>query len=216
MSPRHVAMIAAIALTTGCLLKDTTETWYLSANGAVTWIVTETDVRSDAQAAADRQAEEDAYRLAFERQDHPAARGLRGLGLTDIRTFVLRRDVPFTVRTEARGVGIGELGLRIIQRAGLAGNSTLVRDGDAWVWSLSARDPHAPDVTTPVDEDVAAVLSELEHLKVVLVGGRFETAEGFELSADKRVATFIDPTGRENAPGADDSVITLRLRWIAG
>ena len=215
MSARHFpAIIVALTLTTGCLLKDTTETWYLGPTGAVTWVVSESDVRSDAQAAVDRQSEETTYRLAVERQDHPAARGLRRLGFTDIRTVVLRRDAPFTVRTEARGVAIGELGLRILQQAGLAGNSTLVRDGNTWLWTFTARDPHAPDVTTPVDEDVAALIDDLSQLKVVMIDGRFEAASGFELSADKRVATFKDPAGRDDAHDADATAITLRLSWV--
>ena len=215
MSARHLpAIIVALTLTTGCLLKDTTETWYLDATGAVTWVVSESDVRSDAQAAVDRQNEEATYRLAVERQDHPVARGLRRLGFTDVRTIVLRRDAPFTVRTDARGITIGELGLRLLQQAGLAGNSTLARNGNTWVWSFTARDPHAADVTTPVDEDVAALITDLSQLKVVKIDGRFEAASGFELSADQRVATFKDPAGRDDAPGADATVITLRLSWV--
>ena len=212
MSARNLpGIIVALTLTTGCLLKDTTETWYLGATGTVTWVASESDVRSDAQAAVDRDNEETTYRLAVERQDHPVARGLRRLGFTDIRTVVLRRDAPFSVRTEARGVGIGELGLRILQQAGLAGNSTLVRNGNTWVWSFTARDPHAPDVTTPVDEDVAALVSDLSQLKVVMIDGRFEAASGFELSSDQRVATFKEPAGRDDA---DATVITLRLSWV--
>ena len=208
-------IIVALILTTGCLLKDTTETWYLSATGAVTWVVTESDVRSDAQAGIDRQNEEETYRLAVERQDHPVARGFRGLGVTDVRTVVLRRAVPFTVRTEAHGLTIDELGLRILQRSGLAGNSTLVRDGNTWVWTFTARDPHAPDVTAAVDENVAALVEDLDRLKVVMIDGRFEAASGFELSDDRRVATIKEPAGRGSAAGADDLSVTLRLTWAS-
>jgi len=215
MSTRRLsAVVGALMLTTGCLLKDTTETWYLGAAGVVTWVVSESDVRSDAQAAVDRQNDETTYRLAVERQDHPVARGLRRLGLTDIRTVVLRRDAPFTVRTEARGVAIGELGLRILQQAGLAGNSTLVRDENTWVWTFTARDPRAPEVTTPVDEDVEALIDDLSQLKIVMIAGRFEAASGFELSADRRVATLKDPNGRDDAHDADGTAITLRLSWV--
>jgi hypothetical protein len=209
-------IVAALALVSGCLQKDVSETWYLGPSGAVTWVVTESDVRSDAQALTDRQNEENNYRLAFERQDHPVARGFRALGLADIRTFVLRSEVPFTVRTEARGVTINVLGLRIIQQAGLTGTSTLERDGNAWVWNFTARDPHAQDVTTPMDDGLSALLNDTNRLRVVLLEGRFESAAGFTLSGDKRVATFIDPENHHEAEGADDSVVTLRLRWISG
>lgn len=209
---RHLpATIVALILTTGCLLKDTTETWYLSATGAVTWVVTESDVRSDAQAAIDRQNEEETYRLAVERQDHSMARAFRGLGVTDVRTVVLRRAVPFTVRTEAHGLTIDELGLRILQRAGLAGNSTLARDGNTWVWTFTARDPHAPDVTAAVDENVAALVEDLDRLKVVMIDGQFEAASGLELSDDRRVATIKEPA----RAGADDLSVVLRLTWTS-
>jgi hypothetical protein len=215
MSARHLlAILGALTLTTGCLLKDTTETWYLGATGAVTWVVGESDVRSDAQAAVDRQNEEITFRLAVERQDHPVARAFRRLGFTDVRTVVLRRDAPFSVQTEARGLAIGELGLRILQQAGLAGNSTLVRERNTWVWNFTARDPHAPDVTSPVDEDVAVLIDDLSHLRVVMIDGRFEAASGFELSADQRVATFKEPAGHDDAQGADATAITLRLSWV--
>jgi len=210
------AIVVALALTSGCLQKDTTETWYLGSAGAVTWVVTESDVRSDAQAAADRQNEEATYRLAFERQEHPVASGFRELGLGDIRTTVLRGEAPFTVQTEARGAKIDALGLRIIQSARLAGTSTLARDGNAWVWSFSARDPHAPETASPVDDDASALLNDLNQLKVVLIDGRFESAEGFKLSGDRRVATFIDLSDRHEVQGADDSVVTLKLRWVVG
>jgi len=213
---RHLpAIIVVLTLSAGCLLKDTTATWYLNANGTVAWIVTESDVRSDAQATVDRQNEEDTYRLALERRDQPVARGFRALGFTDVRTVVLRREVPFAVRTEARGMAIDGLGLRILQRSGLAGNSTLVRDGNRYIWSFTARDPHAPDVTTPMDDDLSAILGDLDQLKVVITDSRFETANGFELSSDHRVATMKDSTGRDGAQGADDTSITLRLVWVA-
>jgi hypothetical protein len=209
------AIVAAVALSSGCLQKDVTETWYLGSNGAVAWVVTESDVRSDAQAPADRQNEEQSYRLAFERQDHPVARGFRVLGFQNVQTVVLRGEVPFTVRTQAQGMTIDALGLRILQRAGLAGVSTLERDGDAWVWRFTARDPHAQDVTTSIDDDVAALLNDLDALKVVLIEGRFESAAGFTLSGDKRVASLIEPDNHREPEGADESVVTLRLRWSA-
>jgi len=208
-------IVAALALSAGCLQKDVAETWYLGSSGAITWVVTESDVRSDAQALADRQNEENTYRLAYERQDHPVARGFRELGLAEIRTFVLRGEAPFTVRTEARGVTIDVLGRRIIQRAGLAGTSTLERDGNAWVWNFTARDPHAQDVTTPVDDDLSGLLGDLSKLNVVIVDGRFESAIGFTLSGDKRVATFIDLPDRGPDETGNDEVVTLRLRWVS-
>ena len=47
-----------------------------------------------------------------------------------------------------------------------------------------------------------------------VVAGRFEAASGFELSADRRVATLKDPSGRDDAHDADGTAITLRLSWV--
>ncbi len=211
-----LVILATAALSTGCLQKDVAETWYLGPSGAVTWVVTESDVRSDAESLADRRNEEGTYRLAVERQDHPVARAFRQLGLADIRTFVLRGEAPFAVRTEARGLTIDVLGRQMIQRAGLIGTSTLQRDGAAWVWDFTARDPHAPDVVAPVDDDLSSLLGDLDKLKVVLVEGRFDSAVGFVLSSDKRVATFVDPEDRPDPPAGDQEMMALKLRWIAG
>ena len=214
MAARFIPVVMAIAVvTSGCLQKDTAATWYIGAKGAVTWVVTESDVRSDAQSVADRQNEENIYRLAFERQDQPVARGLRELGFGDLRTTVLRNEVPFAVRTEGKGLTIDVLGVHIITRAGLSGLSTLEHDGDTWTWKFTARDPHAPDATSKPDDDLSSVLNGLDSLKVVLIDGRFQSATGFTLSDDNRVATII-ATDQVAADHGDDSTMVLVLRWV--
>jgi hypothetical protein len=54
-----------------------------------------------------------------------------------------------------------------------------------------------------------AVLHNLDSLRIVLARGRFESAQGFDLSADRRVAT-LSPTP---AADPDAPVIVVRLRW---
>src|ERR1051326_2069614 len=114
-----------------------TETWYLEPEGAVNWVVQESDVRSDAQAAVDRQSEEGSYLGAVKCQDHPVARAFRELGLTEVRTRLLRATVPFIVVTDAKAGRIDVLGQRLIMRLGLSGTSVLVRQGDVWQWTLT-------------------------------------------------------------------------------
>ena len=67
-------VLAAVPLS-GCLLKDVSELWYVDASGAVTWVVQETNVRSDANAAIDRHNEESVYWLAVQQERHPMAGG---------------------------------------------------------------------------------------------------------------------------------------------
>jgi hypothetical protein len=90
----------AALLAAGCLQKDVSETWYVDALGGVTWVVTEKDVRSDANALPDRQQEESSYWMAVQQERHPIATGFMELGGTKLRTVVLRGEAPL-VQTEA-------------------------------------------------------------------------------------------------------------------
>src|ERR1017187_8896443 len=119
----NAMLMAAVlpVMTAGCLIKDTTETWYLDPGGTVAWSVTEADVRSDAQSVTDRQNEETIYITAVRAQSHPMAKGLTALGPIDVRTRILRGTVPFTVVTDARFASIAALGQVLIQRCGLTG-----------------------------------------------------------------------------------------------
>lgn len=206
-------LAAAALLTGGCLLKDVTETWYVAEDGAVTWVVIEKDVRSDAQAAADRQVEEMGYYQAVQREDHPAARGFRALGATKLRTRILRSEWPYTVVTEGRFTGLDVIGQRLIAGTGLAGTSVTVRDGTTWEWTFTVRDPHASDANVRVDEDITSLMNDLDKLEAVLASGRFESAQGFDISSDRRKATFDEDQLKD---ADENSVIVLRLTWNTG
>jgi len=202
-----VAFLAA-----GCLIKDTTETWYVNAAGEVTWVVLEKDVRSDAKAAADRRTEENEYWLAVQQQRHPIAAGLQEMGGAKLRTLVLRSEAPYTVHTEARFTGLDELGRRVMASVGILGTSVVTRDGLAWEWTLVARDPSSlMSITEPSDE-VGSVLADAEALRVVLTSGRFVSAEGFSISDDQRVATF-NLKGQALGDKTEEPVVRLRLAW---
>jgi hypothetical protein len=210
---RALGIIATAGfLTAGCLQKEMSETWYLEPEGPVSWVVQETDVRSDAQAVSDRQNEEGSYLAAVQRQDHPVARAFKEMGFIDVRTRFLRANVPFIVVTDAKAGRIDALGQRIITRLGLAGTSVLVREGDFWQWTMTMRDPHAPDGVSPT-EDMQALMNGIGGLKVVLVSGRFDEAAGFTLGSDHRVATLEDPEKQAGNHQDDDPTIVLRLKW---
>jgi hypothetical protein len=203
-------LIAAALASGGCLQKDVTETWYLEPDGGVTWVVMEKDVRSDAQAEADRRNEEETYYQDVMREVHPAARGFRALGAAKLRTRILRSEIPFTVVTEGRFAALDDLGQQIISMSGLAGTSILTRDGAIREWTFTIRDPHAEDPRP--NEDVVALLGDLDTLQVVLVTGRFERAQLFELSSDRRVAKL----DRSQLKDMDETAtITLKLKWTA-
>lgn len=207
---RRAAFLAILGMVaSGCLLKDELHTWYVDRAGRVVWVVTEKDVRSDAQAAVDRDQEEAGYWAAVRSEMHPMARGLRLLGAETMRTRAVRAESPFTVVTEGHFTGLGELGQRLIVHAGLRGSSIVTRPDGMWEWTMTVRDPHATgDSMEHVDEGLASLLGGLDKLQIVLVSGRFEDATGFGLSSDRRIATL-----NEDPSSNDETTVTLMLKW---
>jgi hypothetical protein len=57
-----------------------------------------------------------------------------------------------------------------------------------------------------------ALLGDLDTLQVVLVTGRFDSAQMFEISADRRVAK-IDRTQLNDMD--ENAVLVLKLKWSA-
>ena len=211
--PRTFILITlASFVASGCLVKDVTETWYVDAGGAVTWVVLEKDVRSDANAPKDRLDEESVYWTAVQQNSHPTAAAFHELGATRPRTVVLRDEPPYTVQTEGRFSGLDVLGQRLIAGFGASGSSVVTRDGTTWEWTMIVRDPKASGATVEPSKNVDDVTTSLDELKVVLVSGRFESAEGFSISSDRRSATWAvkDP---EASKGDENPTITLRLKW---
>lgn len=203
--------LAAIAAS-ACLTKETTETWYVNPSGEVTVVMLEKDVRSDANTLADRRAEESQYWLAVQQERHPVAAGLQELGGDKLRTLVLRDEVPYTVQTDARFSGLDELGRRMIAAINVMGTSILTRDGDTWDWTLTIRDPSSPMSVSEPSDNVNAVMADMDTLRVVLVAGRFEHAEGFDLSSDRRVATLQTEDKFTHAQ-PEEPTVKLRLVW---
>jgi prevent-host-death family protein len=208
-------VVVASFIASGCLMKDVTETWYVDQGGAVTWVVLEKDVRSDANAVQDRLDEESTYWAAVQQGNHPMAAGLRELGATRPRTLLLRGETPYTVQTEGRFSGLDELGQRLIGSLGASGSSIVTRDGATWEWTMTARDPKASGTTVEPSPGIEDLTDHLDELRVVLISGRFESAEGFEISSDKRSATW---TVEESQSSQDEEnpTITLRLKWKGG
>jgi hypothetical protein len=202
----------AATLASGCLLKDTSETWYLEKSGAVTWVVLEKDVRSDASTIGDRDQEEGIYWLAVQQQRHPMAAGLQELGGVKLRTVALRAESPYTVQTEARFTGLDELGRRILASIGGMGTSIVTREGELWTWEFVIRDPASKSGVAEPSEGITALMNDLDKLSVVLISGRFEKGEGFDLSSDRRVARLQEKDVTRQAQ-AEEPVVTLRLVW---
>lgn len=208
-----IALVATAIATGACLQRDVTETWYVDANGAVTWVVNEQNVRSDSQSAPDRRTEEGEYWLAVQQDRHAIAEGLRELRAERMRTVVLRAESPYAVQTEGKFSGLDILGQRLIAATGMTGTSVIQRRETTWEWTMVVRDPSALDSMGEPSPGVGSLLDGLDHLKVFLMAGRFDAAEGFSLSNDRRVATFDFKERRDG--DQSQPAITLKLSWTA-
>jgi len=116
------------------------------------------------------------------------------------------------VQTEARFTGLDELGRRILATTGAMGDSIVTRDGAAWEWRFYVRDPSSFGSVGEPSEGISTIMDSMDELKVVLLAGHFESAQGFELSNDRRVATLVtkEATSRDQA---EEPAITLKLVW---
>jgi hypothetical protein len=211
---------AMAAMTAGCLQRDVTETWYLDGlTASVTWSVLEDHVRSDIRDAVERDNEESTFVLAARRDDHPVARGFVQLGFWTPRTLILRDAVPYSVLTESSAARIDVVGQRLLLGLSLSGTSTLTKNGSTWEWTLAVRKPSTDDNLREPDDDVSALIGELDSLSVMLTAGRFDEATGFTLSGDHRAAKIVsldeDPADSTN-PAADAGGLVFRLRWTTG
>jgi hypothetical protein len=208
-----VVWIATVAgLNLGCLVRDTTETIYLEPDGGFTWTVLESDVRSDEKTPAARAREDANYIAAAIDERHPIALAFSPLGPVDVRTHVLRAERPYTVLTIARFARFD----MVMERFGAAigGTATSVlerRDGlVSWIWTVG--EDGAP--AQPKDEGVQALADSFERCRFVLSVGHFVSADGFELSDDKRVATLRIPEQPSTANPA--APLRFELTWTEG
>lgn len=211
---RGLVMVAACGLlAAGCLVNEERHTWYLNpANGSVIWTVSEHNVRSDEKDPAARLREESTFWSAVRAETHDMARGFRAVGASSVRTRILRDEVPFSIVTDASFPPIDDLGRRLIAGFGAIGTSVLERDGEARIWTLTVRCPRDGEPEPEETEGVSGLSGLFDTLHVVLPRGHFESAVGFDLDDDRRVAA-IDKATLEGVVD-DGKEVVLRLRWV--
>jgi len=211
----RIKLVVAIGIAlglAGCILKDTRHTIYIDPRGAVVWTVLEEDVRSDTEAAADREREECEWLAAALSGDHNVARGLAFLG-GDPETRVLRAERPFVVWTQASFESYDELARRLVDGLGLPGRLEVTASGEeAGVsWEL---DLATIDESTTVEEPLLSLLDGIENARLVLTEGRFVAAEGFVLDEAGRVARPVAPPSEQLE--AKQGIVRWRLSWLPG
>lgn len=205
-----VAIGIALGLA-GCILKDTRHTIYIDPRGAVVWTVLEENVRSDSEAAADREREECQWLAATQSGDHSVAHGLAFLG-GDPETRVLRAERPFVVWTQASFESYDELARRLVDGLGLPGRLEVTASGEEAGFSFEL-DLATIDEST-VEEPLLSLLDGIENARLVLTEGRFVAAEGFVLDEAGRVARPVAPPSEQLE--AKQGVVRWRLSWLPG
>lgn len=206
---RIALMLTLAAALAACILKDTRHTLYLEPDGAVVWTVLEEDVRSDAEAPADREREECDWLAAAVAGDHDAARGLAWLGGSP-SSRVLRSERPFTVWTEARFGSLDELARRLVDGLRLPAELEVASGPEGGSLTL-VLELAAVDESAEAEEVLVDLLDDLESARLVLVEGRFTSAEGFELDDDARVARPLPPP--EELVEAKQGALRWSLEW---
>ena len=92
----------------------------------------------------------------------------------------------------------------------MAGSSSLTRDKDAWVWTMTI-DALPPDSST--DQDAAEMTGLFgDRLQVALREGKFTKAEGFDINPDGRIA-LLKGDLFEATHGEGAASHTLKLVW---
>jgi hypothetical protein len=182
---------------------------YLSPDGGVSWVVSESNVHSDEKEVASRLQEEQRYVGAALLGAHDAARALAALRpLGPVRTTIVRDERPFHVITDARFERIDRVLERLFMKAGIHSIASFVDDADSMTLRvrLDFSAQNEPD-------DAVDALTDIEHFRFVLTAGRFSDATGFDVSDSS--ATF----SREWLDRADKAYeekrpIEFALSWM--
>jgi hypothetical protein len=205
-----VSLLSVMLLAPGCLVKEVTQTVCLEPGGDVTWIVLERGVRSNEDSAQKRLREEADYFTAALTGRHPAAMGLSRLAPIDVRTTILRAGRPYAVLTEARFTGFETLMETFASNLGRDATSTLERHDGAVTWTLTVQ---SDSTSSRADEGLGPLIELFDHGDVVLATGHFTSAVGFDLSHDKRGATFHIPEDALHENASHTGRVVLSLTW---
>ena len=198
---KMLTIIAIAAVAAGCVRKETSHTLYLDPDGAVTWMVLEKDIRSDAGDVEKRNEEEGEFMDARRAGEHDIAQALSEIGAEWIETRILRDERPYMVVTEARFDTIDEPLQSFFDRMEAPISAELFHEDDR-VRFVIACDLEALDQAEQRDTDeeetevFLALFGDAEHYRLVLTDGEFVEARGFEM-VDEQTAAVLQEQTRE-------------------
>ena len=199
------ALVAGLAVcSAGCLEKETRSTAYVEDDGTVTWVVVESEVRSDESNAEDARREESEHLSACRSGTAPVPEALAAIGGRDVRADVLRDRVPFETLSSARFSSLEHLARSFCDAAGWTCETATVTTAShtTWSWTVPVSPGRDDKSASPVDP----LSDALSTLRVVVAGGRLIAARGFNLEGD-RAAALIPP---EDEKG---ETFTFSLTW---
>jgi hypothetical protein len=199
------ALASALALCASCLENDTLHDLYLDPDGSVVWTVTEREVRSRAETAEERRREERDYLDAARGDAHAIARGLWRAGARKVSTTVVRDAPPLTVVTRGTFGGLDEALSGLLDGLGLAHEVELVAEEDGTLALEISLDERESAAREP-DEALLALADALGSMRIVLTGGTFVEAVGFELEPGGVAARIVEPP-------LSDGIASYRLLW---
>lgn len=206
-----IAVLFGALAAAGCISSDTASTLYLEPDGSAEWIIVEHNIRSSEDTAAKRLTEEAGFLAEVEGPRPPLAEALWLAGARDTETLILRRQVPFAVRTVARFDRITDLFARVLDACGIPYESSLVPEGDGMRWRLDVLiDPEPEGLSAESCSDLSALAEATDRLYIVAVNGVIVDAVGFERVGSDEVA-LIDPD--EEAVQANGGWWRLSLAW---
>ena len=210
---KKLLIVAAMTLlASACLQKETRHTLYLEPDGSVTWIIDESNVRSDEKEQLARDREEAEFLALARSGRHPVAEALRELGAMGVYVSVQRADRPFSVSTEGRFVSIEHAVADLLGGLGLQAEASRDRQGRHTRVNVTVVLPEEEDDEESDSEGsdvLAALIEEAQNYRIVLTDGKFVEATGFRLEQDDTTAVLVEPTDEALAEG----VVSFSLTW---
>ncbi len=220
--------IFALFLVTGCVRKETSHTLYLDPDGAVTWMVLEKDIRSDANNSGERDEEEEEFMAPRRSGEHDIAQALANLDADWVETRILRETRPYMVVTEARFESLDGPLQAFFDQMGAPVSAEIRTDGDCrrLVISCDLEDFDEAEQNVALrrsesdaeeDEVLMELIDDADKYRLVLTDGEFVEARGFELTDDDTVAALLEQT-REEMEAIEEvdengNVVVYSLTW---
>lgn len=209
------AIVAALIVSTlavsGCLRKEAVHTCYLSPDGSVRWVASESNVYSDEEDPGRRFDEEQAYIGPALIGGHTVALGLNSLRPTTVvETAVIRDERPFHVITQARFTRIDALIDGLLRELGVRGRTELVSEAGTSTLLVTFDFSREPEEKSG---SVLRMVEESTDLRIVLTSGRFVDSPGFVI-ADRVQARISDAwTDQAQTALEERRSIRMRLTW---